>query len=74
MPDLELGVEDFPCPCCKDWLFAIYLGIGSRTPESVPLSEDEHGIYSICPSCKKLIRMVQGVQDEWTIAPDQNCR
>jgi hypothetical protein len=60
------------CPHCAERLFEMYHDDGSRTADSAPLKEDEHGMYSVCqnPQCKRQVRMVQGPPGVWTVAPD----
>lgn len=54
-----LKTVQYHCAKCGTFVAAIEEVTGKRTEDSIPLAEDEHGMFAICPNeaCKYAIRM-----------------
>jgi hypothetical protein len=74
MDESDRQIRPILCPCCRTQvLFRLYVDDGSRTADSTPLNDDEHGKYSICPNCRRKIRM-EHPAGIWILARQQDCR
>lgn len=54
----------YACPACGTFLCGIFAD-GSRSADSAPLLEGEHGKYSVCSKCRRQARMTQPAPGLW---------